>query len=129
MTQPEPRPITICGFACTVNDALGHVEVAHDGAITWDQLQAVKNALWGEEARAIEVYPAKFDVVNSGPYRHLWRLGSDDFCPDLLLGFHALVSGDVDDLLMNRLIKSWLEAKEAMPGQAQVWAQTGRDYK
>jgi hypothetical protein len=113
MTAPEPRTATICGFACTVNDALGHVEVAHDGAITWDQLQAVKAALWGAEARAIEVYPAHSDVVNSGNYRHLWRLGSDDFCPDLLVGFHALVSGNHDDLLMNRLILGWLESEEA----------------
>ena len=38
----EPRSATVCGFACTVNDALGHIEVAYDGAITWDQIQAVK---------------------------------------------------------------------------------------
>lgn len=123
----EPRHATICGLACTVNDALGHVEVAHDGAITWDQLQAVKNALWGEDARAIEVFPAASDVVNSGNYRHLWRLGTLDFCPDLL-GFHYNTPHHEDALAM-RCVTAWEEANEAMPGQARVWAQSRSDYK
>lgn len=110
MTAPEPRFATVCGFACTVNDALGHIEVAHDGAITWDQLQAVKNAVWGERARAIEVYPAQGDLVNGGNYRHLWRLGPLDFCPDLLVGFHDAPSDRTlrDDLLQNRVVLAWL---------------------
>jgi hypothetical protein len=131
MMQPEPRLATICGFACTVNDALGHVEVAHEGSITWDQLQAVKNALWGEDARAIEVFPAASDVVNSGNFRHLWRLGALDFCPDLLVGSHQLPRPLhlQPDMLENRVVLAWLEAKAAMPGQAVVWEQTGSDFK
>lgn len=128
MTALEPRTTTICGFACTVNDAIGHVEVAHDGAITWDQLQAVKTALWGAEVRAIEVYPAHSDVVNSGNYRHLWRLGAGDFCPDLL-GDHTQSDVFDDDNLETRHLAAWVESEEAMPGQARVWAQSGRDHK
>ncbi len=112
MASAEPRAATICGFACTVNDALGHVEVAHDGTITWDQLQAVKTALWGAEARAIEVYPAKPDVVNGGNYRHLWRLGEGDFCPNLL-GGHTLSNVFDDDNLETRHLAAWVESEEA----------------
>ncbi len=63
--------LTVDGFEVTVDDDLGHLSVAHDGTITWDQLQAVKNAVWGPEARAIEVYPRQGEVVNSGNWRHL----------------------------------------------------------
>jgi len=34
--------------------------------------------------RAIEVYPAVEMTINNANLRHLWRLGADDFCPDLL---------------------------------------------
>ena len=109
MIPSEPRSVTVCGFACTVNDALGHIEVAHDGSITWDQLQAVKNAVWGEGARAIEVYPAQADLVNGGNYRHLWRLAADEFCPDLLLGFQAITAFNPDsDQLQMRVVRAWL---------------------
>lgn len=81
---PDPIETCILGFLVTIDDTLGHLIVAHDGALTWDQLQAIKCNVWGDDARAIEVYPAAADVVNNGQYRHLWRLGADDFCPDLL---------------------------------------------
>lgn len=81
---PDPIETEVMGFAVMVDDTLGHLAVAHDGSITWDQLQAIKCAVWGNNVRAIEVYPAAADVVNNGQFRHLWRLGADDFCPDLL---------------------------------------------
>lgn len=81
---PDPIETQIKGFAVLVDDQLGHLAVTHDGTITWDQLQAIKNLVWGADARAIEVYPAQPSVVNNAPMRHLWRLGADDFCPDLL---------------------------------------------
>lgn len=81
---PEPVETDILGFHVTVDDTLGHLMVAHDGSLTWDQLQAIKGLVWGAETRAIEVYPANSNVVNNGNFRHLWRLGADDFCPDLL---------------------------------------------
>lgn len=84
MSEPDLRRIEVWGLPVTVNDSLGLLTVTHGGAITWDQLQAIKNVVWGCDARAIEVYPADCDVVNSGNYRHLWRLGPGDFCPDLL---------------------------------------------
>ena len=47
-------------------------------------VKSAKSVIWGEHARAIEVYPADTDVVNTGNYRRLWRLGPHDFAPDLL---------------------------------------------
>lgn len=61
----------------------GLLSVEHDGTITWDELQAIKNEHWGNEAVAIEIYPPESRVVNNVPMRHLWRLGSGDWWPDL----------------------------------------------
>ncbi|WP_198174373.1 DUF7694 domain-containing protein [Mesorhizobium xinjiangense] len=61
----------------------GLLSVEHDGTIGWDELQAIKNTWWGPETAAIEVYPPDRHVVNSLPMRHLWRLGPNDFWPDL----------------------------------------------
>lgn len=72
------------GWPVHLDVDLGHLWVEHDGSITWDQLQAIKCAVWGDSARAIEVYPASGNVVNSANIRHLWKLGPRDFCPDLL---------------------------------------------
>lgn len=81
---PDPYEIEINGLHVGVDDHLGHLWVAHEGAITWDELQAVKNAIWGASTAAIEVYPPQDKVINNVPLRHLWRLGPDDFWPDLL---------------------------------------------
>lgn len=61
----------------------GLLSVEHDGTITWDELQDIKNQYWGPETAAIEVYPPKSLVVNSLPMRHLWKLGATDWWPDL----------------------------------------------
>ena len=86
MNHDYPAPIEVhtLGFDVLVDNTLGHLAVTHNGTITWDQLQAIKNKIWGQSSRAIEVYPVQSDVVNNAPIRHLWRLGADDFCPDLL---------------------------------------------
>jgi hypothetical protein len=81
---PDPVEMDVMGFAVMVDEQLGHLMVTHDGSLTWDQLQEIKGVVWGNDARAIEVYPATADVVNSGQFRHLWKLGADDFFPDLL---------------------------------------------
>lgn len=81
---PDPVEMEIMGFRVMVDDTLGHLAVTHDGTITWDQLQAIKNLVWGHDARAIKVYPVQAEVINNAPLRHLWRLGADDFCLDLL---------------------------------------------
>ena len=39
--------------------------------MTWEELQDVKCAVWGDRV-AVEVYPAKCDVVNLRHTRHLW---------------------------------------------------------
>ena len=92
----------------TVYDALGKLCVAHDGTMSWDRLQEIKTIVWGAGARAIEVYPAAADVVNNGNFRHLWRLGEGDFCPDLL-GFTAAALRPKDSLEV-RCYAAWLEA-------------------
>lgn len=61
----------------------GLMSVEHDGTITWDELQALKNEHFGPDAVAIEVYPPHSHVVNSLPMRHLWKLGSGEYWPDL----------------------------------------------
>jgi hypothetical protein len=56
----------------------------HDGErMTWEELQAVKCAIWGDRM-AIEVYPAASVAVGLRHTRHLW------WSPDLEL---AAVSG------------------------------------
>jgi hypothetical protein len=40
--------------------------------ISWDHLQAIKNALGYGEYDAVEVYPRQQDIVNLGNFRHLW---------------------------------------------------------
>ena len=94
----------LCGFQVQIDNALGHLCVEHDGTITWDQLLMIKTAAWGN-ARAIEVYPALKDVVNSENMRHLWRLGEHDFCPDLL------GEDNGHDGLQARHALAWAEAR------------------
>lgn len=104
------REFIAAGFPVLLDTQLGHLMVSHDGSITWDQLQAVKNAVWGPEARAIEVYPRQGDLVNSGNWRHLWRLGGGDFAPDLL--HHEQGNVFDDDNLEHRHLAAWAEAEE-----------------
>ena len=63
--------------------ALGLLSVAHDDSLSWDDLQEIKNIVWGREAVAIEVYPPESRRVDSGNWRHLWRLRDGEFWPDL----------------------------------------------
>lgn len=44
--------------------------------ISWDELQSVKNEVFGEDAWAIEVYPPESEVVDEAPFRHLWLVES-----------------------------------------------------
>jgi hypothetical protein len=61
----------------------GLISVEHDGYITWDELQAIKDDLFGKDACAIEIYPPQDRVVNNVQMRHLWLLGPNDWWPDL----------------------------------------------
>lgn len=107
----QQQELIIQGFAVLVDQQLGHMMVAHDGGIRWEQLQAIKDEVWGKEARAIEVYPRAADVVNTGNFRHLWRLGEGDFCPDLLRFQPPTVTNS--DMLQWRHARVWAEAEEA----------------
>lgn len=98
---PDPVELVVLGFQVMVDDTLGHLAVTHDGSITFDQLQAIKDEIWGAETRAIEVYPARSQFINNAPLRHLWRLGADDFCPDLL------GRGEPKQTLENRFFEAW----------------------
>tara|TARA_Y100001933_G_C18537597_1_gene371788 strand:+ start:27 stop:368 length:342 start_codon:yes stop_codon:yes gene_type:complete len=62
---------------------LGLLSIEHDGSISWDELQWIKDAIFGTHACAIEVYPPASHVVNNIPMRHLWLLGPGDWWPDL----------------------------------------------
>lgn len=95
----------VFGFTVTLDVKQGHLTVQHDGTITWEQLQEIKNDAWGNDARAIEVYPADCDAVNKGNIRHLWRLGAHDFAPDLL------GRDDHADTLASRHAIAWSEAR------------------
>lgn len=106
MMREEPKTITVCGFEVTVDNELGHLMVSHGGDLHWDTLQLIKNGVWGEEARAIEVYPANSQLINNGNYRHLWRLGPNDFCPDLVGDDNA------EDSLLARHSIAWAAARE-----------------
>ena len=40
--------------------------------LTWEELQKVKNIVWGDDVIAIEVYPRQVDCINIKHTRHLW---------------------------------------------------------
>jgi hypothetical protein len=44
--------------------------------ISWRDLQRIKNDICGEEAEAIEVYPAESRLIDGANQRHLWVLKS-----------------------------------------------------
>lgn len=66
-----------------LDELRGLLSIEHDGSITWDELQELKNEYFGADAVAIEVYPPHSHVVNSLPMRHLWKLGAGEYWPDL----------------------------------------------
>ena len=106
----------VLGCKVTVINPLGHMIVEHDGDITWDTLQEIKNMTWGLGTAAIEVYPPQADVVNSMNARHLWRLGSGDFWPDMLgKAASGCTAEQGKDMLEARYTKAWID-----------WAMIGR---
>ena len=54
-----------------------HIEIEHDGKITWAEMQAVKNEHWGDDAVAFEMLPPQEFVINGNStefhFRHIWR--------------------------------------------------------
>lgn len=51
----------------------GKLPLWKDG-ITWDQLQAIKNAIGYENEWLVECYPPENDLVNVANFRHLFLL-------------------------------------------------------
>lgn len=52
-----------------------HVSICrHDGneGVPWDDMQAIKNQLFGDDAEAVELFPAASRVVNHANVCHLW---------------------------------------------------------
>lgn len=49
------------------------LEIEHDGNLTWDTMQQIKNDWFGSHVECFEKYPPQGQVVNNGNYRHLWR--------------------------------------------------------
>lgn len=46
----------------------------HNGdALSWSDLAAIRDALWGPEVAAIEAFPPTEEVIDLRPTRHLWR--------------------------------------------------------
>lgn len=67
----------------TLDELCGMLSVEHDGTITWDELQGLKDKYFRAEAVAIEVYPPNSHIVNSLPMRHLWKIGAGEYWPDV----------------------------------------------
>ncbi len=84
----------------------GWLAITHNGRITWDELQKIKNDAAGPSSRFIEVYPPEIDIVNKANVRHLWRVDNDFGLPDLKLvsacgrdwqGWRGFTGGHPDD--------------------------------
>ncbi|MBU0491772.1 MAG: hypothetical protein KKA73_03360 [Chloroflexi bacterium] len=61
-----------------------HLKVwRHDGrdGIPWDDLQAIKDEMLGEETLAIEVFPPADLLVNEVNTRHLWEVPDPGLIP------------------------------------------------
>ena len=72
-------------IAVTVDEGWGHICVEHTGDVSWETLQDIKNNVWGENTVAVEIFPKGDMVVNSGNWRHLWKLSPHDLeIPNLL---------------------------------------------
>ena len=51
--------------------------------ITWDELQNIKNEVFGKEAWAFEIFPPESELINTRNVRHLWLAKDGKFLPNL----------------------------------------------
>lgn len=65
----------------------------------WRDLQAIKDALCGEQAEAVELYPAKSRVVDTSNQYHLFAFMADGdlACPAIPLGWTTGIILDADN--------------------------------
>lgn len=61
-------------MAVWLDTDIDRIEIAHKGNLGWDEMQAIKTLVWGDDHTAIELFPPAPEVVNGGNYRHLWRI-------------------------------------------------------
>ena len=52
--------------------------------ISWDELQEVKDFILGPETTAIEIYPARSELVDEVNVRHLWEVPIGVVLPNLV---------------------------------------------
>ena len=72
-------------------------ESLHD----WRDLQTIKNMLIGEEAEAIELYPAESRLVDTANQYHLWYLHPDGVPMKLNFGFKNRSVEDIHPEIAN----------------------------
>lgn len=66
-----------------VDATRGHIVVWREdnmpveGPQAWYDLWTIKNAVWGDGIVAVEIYPARSDLVDGQNQRHLWRVEED----------------------------------------------------
>lgn len=46
-------------------------------SLSWEKLQEIKNEAFGENAVAVEFFPANDDVISEVNMRHLWLISSE----------------------------------------------------
>ena len=51
--------------------------------ITWDELQNIKNEVFGKESWAFELFPAESELINTKNIRHLWLVNNSANMPNL----------------------------------------------
>lgn len=78
----------------------------HDGdtLVTWVDKQRIKDELVGTERTAVEVYPARGDLVDGANLYHLWVLPAGFILPQTLSGVEtaprdALIPLEPDDVI------------------------------
>ena len=49
------------------------LEVHHNGNVTFDTMQQIKNDFFGANVTCQEIYPAMSDLIDNGNYRHIFR--------------------------------------------------------
>lgn len=75
------RSWTVTLAATTVRSQSEHLVLeyadrlaVHNGdALSWSDLAAIRDALWGPGVAAIEAFPPTEEVIDLRPTRHLWR--------------------------------------------------------
>lgn len=45
---------------------------------SWYDMWNIKNAIWGEETLAVEIYPKRSDLIDGCNHRHLFKLSVKD---------------------------------------------------